>query len=130
DLGDVVPGGVDDLLGGRVGPVVALGEAHAADVEGAPGDDLVGAADHLGGAAPDVDDEVGTIEAGLLQAAGGAGEAQRRLLVAGDDLRGDLQLPEGRANALEELLGIARVPGRRGGHEPEDRKSTRMNSSH
>ena len=117
---DVPRGGRDLVVGGRVGHEVSLGHPDTADVDRAGGLDVVGAADELGRAAAEVDDEVGPGDALGREAARRTGERQCGLLVTGDDLGRDLGaevLDEGRVHALDEVRGVARVAGRRGGDE-------------
>ena len=68
---------------------------------------VVGADHALGGPAADVDDEERSVA--RVEVGGGAGEAQRSLLVAAEQLRARADHRLGRG---EEVLGVAGVPRR------------------
>ena len=106
----------------RVAREVSLGQAHAADVDRARCLDVVGAAHELRRPPAEVDDEVGAGHAEGRQTAGRTGEGEGRLLLAAHDLGRDVSaevLVEGGAHAVDELRGVARVAGGRGGHEAD-----------
>ena len=95
---------------------VALGQAHAADIETDRSSRGVHTQNQLGGASPEIDDEPRRRPAvrRLACAQEGAGEGQSGLLLAGDHLGGHAeQAPD----ALHEVLAVAGVAGGGGGHE-------------
>ncbi len=94
-----------------------FGETHAAYVGGVGGAHSVGVAEHnLGGPASEVDDDERSTRG--VEFADSTGEGQACFLVAGDDLGlgAGYHGTEHLTGHREEVLAVARVAGRGGGH--------------